>query len=59
MSVNLIRKNGEMLLSKWPNLNEEIALGNSLTGNKDSELKNLGTLTNNIKFNWENQLNKT
>lgn len=48
-----------MLLSKWPNLNEEIALGNSLTGNKDSELKNLGTLTNNIKFNWENQLNKT
>jgi len=42
--VNLIRKNGEMLLSKWPNLNEEIALGNSLTGNKDSELKNLGTL---------------
>jgi len=59
VSVNLIRKNGEMLLSKWPNLNEEIALGNSLTGNKDSELKNLGTLTNNIKFNWENQLNKT
>jgi hypothetical protein len=50
--VNLIRKNGEMLLSKWPNFNEEIALGSLLNGNKDTELKNLGTLTNKIKYNW-------
>jgi len=52
-------QSGEQLLSKWPNLNEEMALGNLLTGNKDKELKILYALTNNIKCNWENHLKKT
>jgi hypothetical protein len=57
--VDLIRKIREKLLSKWPYLNKEIALRNVLTGNKDTELKNLGILENKIKCNWENQLKKT
>ena len=34
----------ELLKSKWPNMNEEIALRNLLTNKKNSELRSLDTL---------------
>jgi hypothetical protein len=34
----------ELLKSKWPNMNEEIALRKLLIGKKTSELRNLYTL---------------
>jgi hypothetical protein len=40
-------------------MNEELALRQLLTGNKVTELRNLGTLAYKIKCEWENQLKKT
>jgi hypothetical protein len=34
----------ELLRNKWPNVNEETALRKLLTGKKNTELRNLGTL---------------
>jgi hypothetical protein len=44
--------------NKWTNINEELALRKLLTGNKNTELRNLGTLEYKIKCKWENQLKK-
>lgn len=40
-------------------MNEEITFRKLLTGNKTSEVRNLGTLAHDIKCEWENQLKKT
>jgi hypothetical protein len=43
----------EELLNTWPSMNEEIALRKLLTGNKATELRNLGDLGNKMKCKWK------
>jgi hypothetical protein len=52
------RKREKLLRSKWPHINEEIALRKTLTGTQANELRNLGALAYDVTCKWEDRVKK-
>jgi hypothetical protein len=48
----------EFLRSKWPRINDKIALRKIRTGSKSKELRNLGALACKIRCKWEGCVEK-
>jgi hypothetical protein len=48
----------EPLKSKWPYMNEEIAIRKILTVKNATERRNVGSIAYNIKCKWGNQAKK-